>query len=292
MRQILKTFASEEGGSLNPHLTPVVDDDKDGFGPIRTANTPMVAIRPDKDDQNAAKGVVRMCIDSLALSSVLRASESAAVKDKALVELICDCEDIDRLRTILAAFLAHVQRGNIRVTHSNLDVILTCIIEPLSSYNYGRSDSFHITLYHLLDCTMPVWLHDSCPDETVELVRKVIYRIIANQKREGLCSWRTRCALARLWERYLAMDPSQQLVASITPGPKEEPLTTDDFPDKLLPGMTKDEDIRVRFTAALSCSRLFSTGYVQSKNPMEVYAHIREQLCIYIYKYGAIFPIM
>ena len=43
------------------------------------------------------------------------------------------------------------------------------------------------------------------------------------------------------------------------------------LPGSILPGIGKDDDIRVRFSAAISCARLFSTPYMESKNMEEVY---------------------
>ncbi|KAL5492086.1 TEL1 [Sanghuangporus weigelae] len=282
MRQILRTFVSEESRASDRHLTPVVDDDRDGFGPIRTANTPLVDGGRNKDDFNGMKRIVEICIDSLALAPVLR-SDGQVVKDRSLVELICSCMDVEKFGIILEPFLLHVRNGNIRLSPSNVDALLTYIEEPLQSYNYKCSDSFHIVVIRLLDATASSWLQSSFPEEISTKVQAVISWLAESLREDSLCSWQTRDMLARFWNHYLELDHLQNFVSHLSD--PEVALNDQLLPDKLLPSMTRDEDIRVRFTVALSCARLFSTAYIRSKDPMEVYTTIREQLCIKLDNY-------
>ena len=225
--------------------------------------------------------MVRMCVEFIALAPVLRSSDGQISRDKTLIDLVCNCTDVERFKLLLKPLLWHVERHNIRLTPSNVDDLLSCIEEPLISYNYGCSDDLHISVIRLLFATAHLWLQSSFPAETAAKVRTVMNWLASSLKNGTLCSWRTRDMLCRFGDRYLGLDPMQLF---LTNSSNEDTSDVDGLPDELLIFMIKDEDIRVRFTAALSCARLFSTPYIRSRDPMEVYTNIREQLCVEIDK--------
>lgn len=280
-KRILKTFVTEAGKSLDKHLSPVVDDDRDGFGPIRTSNAPVAPVDRNTSDQHGIRSIVRMCVDCLALAPVLRSSEGHIAREKTLIDLVCNCNDVENFEMLMEPFLLHVERFSIRLTPSNLDALLTCIEVPLTSYNHGSSDVLHVVVIRLLHATTHIWLQNSFPTEIATKIRTVIGWLASNLKSESLCWWHTRDMLGRFWDHYLNLDPTQRF---LTDPSIEEAPDSDHLPDELISFMTKDEDIRVRLTAALSCARLFSTTYIRSRDPMEVYTNIREQLCLELKK--------
>ncbi|EJD07243.1 uncharacterized protein FOMMEDRAFT_100399 [Fomitiporia mediterranea MF3/22] len=275
-RKILKTYITEEGKASGKHTSPVLEDEKDGFGPIRTSNAPIIDMTNETGDQSVFKRIICMCVDSIAMAPVLRSSEGQVARDKTLADVVCSSASVEKFQVIIEPFLLHVRQENIRPTPSNIDALLTYIEEPLLSYNYGCSDDLHSTVIQLLDATAHIWLQRSFPAETASKVRTVIAWLANNLRNETLCWWRTRDALCRFFDHYLSLDPLRLFLTDQTDG---DALDTENLPDSLLPFMSKDEDIRVRFTAALSCARLFSTPYIRTKDQMQVYTVIREQLC-------------
>ncbi|THH11332.1 hypothetical protein EW145_g727 [Phellinidium pouzarii] len=184
LKKTLKVHAADQHQALD-QLTPLVDDDKDGFGPIRTTNTPVIDANRAVDDRSAAKSIVCTCIDTIALAPVLQFSEGEVTRDRSLIDIVCGCDNDDTFQVVLEPFLRHVQQQNIGLTIANLDKLLTRIERPMMSYRYGRSDALHIAAIHLLDATLPVWLQ-KLPSSaaTSDMVVTIVVWLVTNLRED------------------------------------------------------------------------------------------------------------
>ncbi|KAI5119125.1 hypothetical protein M0805_005731 [Coniferiporia weirii] len=282
LKQILNTLVKDQGQPSNKHSSHLMDDERDGFGPIRTTNSPAADLGRTLDDRNVAKRVIVTCVDIIAQIPVTQPSGGKVTRDRSLIDIVCDCDDDDRFLVVLEPVLRNVQQQHIPLTVSALDRLLMRIERPLMSYKHGRSNVLHIAAIHLLDATSYIWLQQSLSSsEPVKKIRTLI-QWSATSLSENILCWHARDALCRFLDRYLNLDPLQ---AFLTDWAGEEAMDPEELPDAMLPLLTKDEDVRVRLTAALSCARLFSTAYIRTKDPMEVYTNIREQLCVDLSSY-------
>ena len=102
-------------------------------------------------------------------------------------------------------------------------------------------------------------------------------------KKQKIRDWSVRDFLARFFDRYLARDPDQ----SVWSGPDEE-QHTENVPDALLPMMTADEDIRVRFRVAVINARLFTVPRHVGQSAVSLYNSIKEWYTVDLDEYAAL----
>lgn len=273
----MKAFAKGLSISQAKQTGIIADDDGDEFGPIQSTSETSAVSGINANEKTLFHGLVQICIQILSRAVVLQSPGRNRSNDKELIDLLCECENDEIFQALLDPFLLCVHRRDLYITPSSLDHLLTRIEGPLMSYKHGHSHRMHGLSIKLLDATSHIWLqkHSLIPDLGSKV--RALFQWLASSLKEGkLRSWSTRDAFLNLCNNYLALDTHQKFLE----GAEDEELDKNDLPDSILPLLTKDEDIRVRFNAALACSQLFSTGYIQDKDAMAVYAHIRGQLCV------------
>lgn len=276
LKQLLKLVTTNYEGQTSKHLSPVIEDDQDGFAPMRLNDTPAIDVARELNEGDTTRRIVSICIDFLVLAPALRSTDDGTVKDRALTDLICECENDEAFLQALEPFLWHTQRRNFRLSISDLDKLLTRIEGPLMSYRYGNSDLLHVTTIHLLNATSYVWIQAAPSSDTSGKVYTLVKWLSDKLKEGRFICWRTRDSLCRFLEEYIRLDPTQRFLTD----EKGVLMDGSDSPDTLIPLLLKDGDMRVRFTAARASASLFSTECIRSKDPMIVYTSVREHLCV------------
>ena len=226
-----------------------------------------------------ARKLVWISLTLLLRSTLLQSQGGDASTDKLIIDLICGCSDDEKFIEVLVPFLWHVRQKDARLTGLSVDRILQCIEAPLMSYTHSRSNLLSMASVDLLISTIPVWLVPNPSPDLSNKIRVLVQWLIRSMK---TADWRSRDAVARFIDCYLTSDPTQSFFNE-TGDDVDEELTEEDLPATHLKLLLKDDDIRVRFTAAKACARLFSTAYVRAgdlrHDPMTVYGEIREMLC-------------
>ncbi|KAJ6591557.1 hypothetical protein DFH09DRAFT_1137348 [Mycena vulgaris] len=237
----------------------------------------------DTRKQTAATGFVR-CIAEVSVAfltviPILRSVSGEPTNDKELTELILSCIDTPNETSLLIyrIFLSHVRQKILALSKVNFDLFLDQLDKNLlQSYNYGRSEVCQMITIHFLDSTMHIWT--AATGDRAYMVRCICGWLSTALKagqdsRTHIRSWKTRDALARFYDRYLLHDPRQ---ATWYNAEEDEASQGDGLPTIVLPAMNRDDDIRVRFRAAILNSHLFAVGRRIGLDARTVYAPIAE----------------
>lgn len=257
------------------------DNEKDDFAAVTSQETSgTLQSWHSQQSQKAVGQVVELLVDTLALSPMLQTAAEGPARDKILSELICECDD-DRLDLIGHAFLFHVQRQHIHISSSTLNKILDRFEDLLMTYSYSRSERFQLLAIQFLTATVHSWLRRDSARNNVRRHVRQLCRWLMNMIKEGkMRSWSSRDRLVRFFDHILALDPTEEFWRESMEEDDSEENQDDCSPWEILPKCSTDDDIRVRFTTALSCARLFSTSFTRGREAMNVYQNIKDQLSI------------
>lgn len=270
MKELLIVTLSGMDKKVSKHASPVAEEEQDEFAPIRVDSAPTNELARTIDNAGTAETVISICVDFLILAPAMRSTDTVPTKDRTLIDIICTCKEHANFLLVLDSLLTHVRLNTFSLSASDCDRLLSTIEGPLRSYQYSNSAALHHTVINLLRATMKLWIPLSESDGLYEKIRAVVAWLSRALQANKLMSWHTRDSIGRFLEEYVKQGPTQRILAD------DDDIVEDD----LIPFLTKDEDIRVRFTAARAVSCLFTTASARGKDPTEVYASIREQLCV------------
>lgn len=260
--------------------------DADDFDPIRTTRaTPGLTnnLQHNPEANAHVKRLSSLIVNFLAMAPVLQSSDGQSTREKFIADLVCKCDD--HKFTILGhPYLHHVQIGHVYMSSSTLNKLLDRFEGLLMSYAYSRSEPTLLLAIHVLMASTDVWLQrQSLDPELSNKVRQLCQWFSDMLRQKKMRSWRIRDCLIRFYDFYLSLDPKQSFLTREATGEEEE-LDPEALPDRLMPTVSADEDIRVRFTVAVSCARLQSSSYIDDKDPTQVYDNMREYLCVQLSK--------
>lgn len=278
MNTLKDVVRSVVGQPLEDRRTPQgtdMDDEKDGFGPIRSVQQ-SPEFHQQAEDDNANRCVVEVSMTFLAVAPILQSSSGEPTRDKELIELILGCEN----KFFLAASILFDKVGqrNLNLNVNNLDMFLDKFADLLPQYQYARSERLQLLVTHFLDSTLHLWIQNPVANSEVgDHIRSLCVWISGMLKSNKIQSWRTRDRVACFLDRYLAQDPFQVVWSEGEDGGGTELL-----PAIMLPGLGADEDIRVRFRAAVANSRLFTIARVVGQDPILLYDTIKRSLTLNI----------
>ncbi|TDL15654.1 hypothetical protein BD410DRAFT_902474 [Rickenella mellea] len=281
-KSLIQAIATDSTSHRTKSDSMVIDNDKDDFGPIRT--TP---IAPSSEaTQKAAKHgphtqkVTSLLIDVLALAPVRQSTNSGPTRNKPLTDVVCDCDE-KSLESLWQPFFDHVRQKHLYVSSQTLQRFLDRMETFLMTYAHSRSESVQLLTIRLLSSTTHLWLQEQGEDtELSNSVRALCFWFTDMQKNKRIRSWRIRDSLCHFYDIYVKFDPSQRLWSGPTSEEGTGKVDESMYPDQMLPLFSKDDEMRVRFTAATSCAKLFSASYIPGKDAMTVYDSIRQQLCV------------
>jgi ataxia telangiectasia mutated family protein len=259
-------------------------DDKDGFGPIRTTQTATpLAENQHLNNSGANCCITEICVSFLTLVPILQSSSGEPTRDKELTEFVLDCA-AESFILVGYAFFNKICQRTLTLSMNNLDNFLEKLESLLQEYAWSRSEKIQLLAVHLLQSTLPLWLQRSVAvadtGHKIRLLCDWLSNMIIKKKARY---WRVRDYIARFLEKYLSLDPQQEIWLIRDDA---ELLQNNQLPQSMLPSLGADEDIRVRFRAAVLSPRLFSVARTIGRDPMLVYVDIKQYLTVVLSRYA------
>ncbi|KAG1746583.1 uncharacterized protein EDB91DRAFT_1345361 [Suillus paluster] len=270
LRQSLRTMT----GQIRKGAQDVHAPDADGFGAIRTTRAgPPTEDDAARDDITAANQYLAdLCVIFLATTPVLRSSPTEAMRDKELTKLIVDCP-AEKLLLIGGAVLGSVRRRVLSLSVDVLNEILQKVGELLGEHSHGHNAYLHVIVVDLLDSTSHLWLQKSIADTDVgDHISELCGWLSHNMWKRTFASWKMRDFASQFFARYIAQDPSESFWPTLY---GKKPIQR---PSTIIPMLNMDEDIRVRFRAAVVNARLFTLPRFAGQNSLDMYNAIKEGL--------------
>jgi ataxia telangiectasia mutated family protein len=244
-------------------------DDRDGFGPIRTGAPPTSSNSPQQVEND--RGLLRMCIEFLTRGPRLQSPSMDATRDKELTQLILDCANTEPEKFLLVCpiLLNEIRHGMLSFSLKDIDNFMNSIQDLLQNYAFSRSECMQSLVIQLLDSTLATWtLPSVASSEVGGRVRELcewLSGLLGSEEKPPFVAWTIRDQLAQFLDRYLVRDPTQ---ASWSIEKSCEPIA-------LLPRMSKDDDIRVRFRIAVINARLFTVAPHLGVTPLDLYGTMK-----------------
>ncbi|KAJ7658097.1 hypothetical protein B0H17DRAFT_1213256 [Mycena rosella] len=228
---------------------------------------------------SSVRCIAEVSIAFLAVIPILQSVSGEPTSDKELTELVLSCAEDPNETSLLIyrIFLSHVRQKTLALSKNNFDALLDHLAPYLlKSYQHARSEIGQMTALHFLDSTLHIW--SVATGERAEHVRSVCAWVpkalkAGQEIRTHIRSWKVRDAVARFYDRYLVQDPGQTAWYDADEDDEER---AEDLPNEVLPAMNRDDDIRVRFRAAVLCSHLFAVGRSTGLDAATVYGPIFE----------------
>ena len=251
LRQLLSSLTDQSTGRQELGTA-----EHDGFGPIRTTQGehafPVTL---------ATRNLMEICIVFLASVPALQCPTGQTPRDKELVKLVVECPE-EKFLLLGPPLLLVVRRGLLALSLDVLDNLLVKCADLLQRYSHAISDQFHFLVVDLLKSSLHIWMAKdseaatSAIGERVQVLCGWISNMMeAAETKKRTTFWKIRDLVARFLARYLAEDPSQTFwPADYHDVEVKRPLNS-------LLALNLDEDIRVRFRAAVLCASLFAVGH-------------------------------
>ncbi|KAG2364853.1 hypothetical protein BDR07DRAFT_1400476 [Suillus spraguei] len=270
LRESLRTMTGQlRQGAQNVHAV-----DADGFGDIITTHTgPPTQEDAAHDDITAANQYLAdLCITFLATTPVLRSSSAEVLRDRELTKLIVHCP-AERLLLIGNAVLGSVRRRIWSLDIDVLNALLDKFEDLLPLHTHGRNVELQLMAVDLLDSTSHFWLQKSNADTDVgDHIRELCGWLSHNMMKRKFVSWKMRDFASQFFARYIAQDPSESFWPTVCQKKSVDP------PSTIIPILNSDQDIRVRFRAAVVNARLFTLARFAGQNSLDIYNTIKEGL--------------
>lgn len=173
------------------------------------------------------------------------------------------------------AFLEEISEGYLNITAPQAELLLERFEQLLRTHSTARAEDMQMTVVRFLDSTLDRWLGKSADLAEIRNHALALSHWLGGLLNQGkIQSWRVRNALACYLSKLIEADPGESIWFS---GGDEE-VGEDICPTKLLPYLTKDEDIHVRFHAAPLCGRMLSVTSRLSSDAMPIYMFIWSML--------------
>ena len=265
--------------------------EKDEFMTITSQDKPF-ATGPWAINANMSRlKPILILVDVLALVPALQAADGNPERDKFLSELMCECDD-DKFDQIGHVFFQYVESRYVHISSAVVDRILRRFESLLGAYAYSRSERLQLLAADFLIATNHLWLSEGTLNKSVRRhVRQIACWLLGMVEDDTLYSWRSRDRMVRFMDLILLLDPKETFWHENLEDEEDDMDEDEDVlsPGTILPSLGKDDDVRVRFSAALSCARLFTTPFVDGKDTSEVYKAIYVHLCTDMNMYVATF---
>ncbi|KAL0572797.1 Serine/threonine-protein kinase tel1, partial [Marasmius crinis-equi] len=244
-------------------------DDKDGFAPIKTADKPVKSdVVGGNDGKPTTIRFVETCISFLTVVPLLQSSSGEPTRDQDLMELIINAPASVFVQTC-PVLLSNVRRATLYLSGNNLDNLLDKWTEIAGDYTYSRSPQFSLLALGLADASLPLWTSSAAANsDYAETIRNILTNSVSNYESKKI-GWKVRDSLARLLEKYLAIDPRQEFWMA------GEDCDQENLPSSVIQKMNGDEDVRVRFRVAVISARLFEFAGTIGVDPMNLYGQVR-----------------
>lgn len=252
-------------------------DENDGFGPIRTSTRQNTT----QETANAiasryTERLLQTCISFLACGPYLQSPSEEATRDPELTQLILKSADDPNKFMFACPILFRFVRQ--KIYHSSLRTLQRCILcfgDILKQYQFSKREPVIISFLDFLHCSLGVWKAEDELAKDVHSDLRSFYQWLSGRlKKHTFRSWALRDAIAKFLGQYLTEDPTQE--SWLNPDDFEQPNELrDHLPTSLLPRLHSDQDIRVRFRAAVLNADLFSICHHFRQLPLDVYEYMK-----------------
>lgn len=275
LRTLLSQFL--KWPSSDPQGSTIDADDKDGFGPIRTTTLQNAATIAGSDDRRSVAHMFHICLNFISYGSFLQSHSSEPTRDRDLTQLIVESAGSypERFSILCPIFFSLARKGIIYLPAKHLTAFFEEFASLLGQYSFSRNERFHRVVLDLLTSSLGIWkTQDAKADDVEEQFRQLCCWLSNTFVKDNIRSWSLRDAFSQFLDRYLSEDPAQGTWLYLDDRITEE--NCENFlPTSLLPKLNGDPDIRVRFRAAVSNTRLF---YQAEPGDITPYNHITDSL--------------
>ncbi|KAL0953735.1 hypothetical protein HGRIS_004926 [Hohenbuehelia grisea] len=258
--------------------------DRDGFAPIRATPQPQSGESTSQAVESAfSRRVIEICISYLAAAPILQSSSGGSTRDKELTDLVVESAESHTSSFLLICpiFLQQVNQRTLTLSSTGLDSLLDTMGELLNDYTHSKSETMQQLAIRLLDSTSHIWLDEQIAAGDIgNKVRQLCGWLSGAARKNKFASWRVRDTLVRFLDRSMKLDPNQSIWQAVDDDEDDDNQQADMLPISLLPMMGEDEDIRVRFRAAVANARLFAAARALNFPPLELYDRIRRKLTL------------
>lgn len=207
----------------------------------------------------ATRSLAEICIVFLASIPVLQCPTGQTLRDKELIKLVVECPE-EKLLLLGPPLLTVVRRRLLTLSLDVLDNLLVKCADLLRRYSHAINDQFHFLVVDLLKSSLHIWMEKEAITSSIGEHVQVLCGWISNmmeaaETKKKPTFWKIRDLVARFLAGYLAKDPSQTFwPADYHDAEVKRPLST-------LLALNVDEDIRVRFRAAVLSASLFAVDH-------------------------------
>ena len=280
LRSVLQAMLGVGSSVFPASQTTTVDND---FGPIRTTTTRQSSdVSEDSDGSCSSRYVLEVCIGFLTVGPALQSASGEPTRDKALTEVVLTCAESRPASFLLVCpiLFKKTRQGFVNLSVKNLDSFLDELGSLLQLYEYARSKRAQLLTAQFLDSTLDTWASRQIMiGEVLGKVRHICDWLSGALKKQKIKDWFVRDFLARFLDRYLAKDPEQFAWSG-------SDNAVQHLPDALLPMMTSDEDIRVRFRVAVINARLFAVARHVGRSALSLYDSIKQWYTVDLDEYA------
>ncbi|RDB20837.1 Serine/threonine-protein kinase TEL1 [Hypsizygus marmoreus] len=278
LRSILRVSLGYESNSSTGTRTM---DDKDGFGPIRTAATQQRTDMHDSSEDNHSNHfILDVCIAFLTVGPTLQSASGEPTRDKDLMELVLDCSEPrpDMFLLTFPIVLRNIRQRTLNCSVKSLDDALNELSRLLQLYAYARSEQLQSLATQFLTSTVDIWASPGVAiGEALDKVKQICKWLSGALRKKKIRAWAVRDLIARFLDRYLLLDPTEAAWSIVD---EQESNEVQEKPSVLLPMMGADEDMRVRFRVAVINARLFTFARRVRRPPPDMYNSIKQSYTV------------
>ncbi|KAI6164632.1 hypothetical protein EDD17DRAFT_1561632 [Pisolithus thermaeus] len=246
LRQLLCVLINRVADNEDPNA-----EDGDRFEPIRTTRAAIPRDDGAEDHSLAVRRLLEACVVFLSVSPALQSPVGEVTHNKELVKVVTDCSE-EKLLILGPPLLMVIRKRLLNFNAHVLDTLLRKCADLLQRYSHAFNAHFHLLVTDLLKYTTHIWLEEKIADSTLGDHVLDLCAWISGIAKKKVSYWRVRDSVARFMAVLLAENPSQ----SFWPAEDEEESVS--RPLHILLAFNADEDIRVRFRAAIKTASLFA----------------------------------
>lgn len=254
LRQLLGTLTDQSSGRQDPGAV-----EHDGFGPIKTTQSTTPQEEHASPVTLATRSLAEICIIFLASVPALQCPTGQTPRDKELIKLVVECPE-EKLLLLGPPLLTAIRRRLLTLSLDVLDNLLVKCADLLRRYSHAINDQFHLLVVDLLKSSLRIWIAKEAATSPIGEHVQVLCGWISSmmeaaETKKKTTFWGIRDLVARFLAEYLAEDPSQTFwPADYHDVEIKRPLST-------LLALNLDEDVRVRFRAAVLSASLFAVNH-------------------------------
>ena len=281
LKKLTKTLREMIRRAVDPSAQDKADNsrmDVDDFGPIRiSAAQSAQGVGAPSGNVEASSRLFSVAVSLLTSGPFLQSLSREPSRDSELVELVvraCE-ESVPVFTAICPALLQEARKGTLALHPHQLCTLLESIGAVLKQYVSSKSHTLRLLLLEVLHSTIDVWESQAGRQSEVRTVVQTFLSFFAGFATNQLqSSWGLRKNLAEFMTHYLEVDPTAELWK---PADQDGNILEDRLPLYLLRQMNFDDDMRVRFPAAVLSGHVMALSSKLGLDPPTAYQDFRTE---------------